>query len=198
MSYWKKDDGSSELFAAIFMLPIMLAVLISIVDFGAYFVNRQSINSLARDGARSVAIFGGNGNATQSTPIEKAYGLNRDEICNGNGDVNTPVFERNLNDYKFINGAYTPDSTAIECNIMRGIIQTSGIHLEVTSVKCSPETTPNISTRTSCAIEWSYRGMPTSPLGLIRLSNRKFLGDSLTIGTSESEVGFDSSVLTNR
>ena len=68
------DKGDSELVSLLILLPLLLAMLISIIDSSMYFANRSQVQAAARDGARQVAIMGGAGN----TPIEKAYGSSCD------------------------------------------------------------------------------------------------------------------------
>lgn len=122
----KSDKASSEIVSALIILPIVFAILITMIDSAIYFSNRAQIQSTVRDSARSVAIMGGNGTDMQETPIEKKYGQNRNTLCNSiknNDSVNTALNSGKL--------------TAIECNTLSTIANSSGlINIKITSIKC--------------------------------------------------------------
>lgn len=179
----KSDKASSEIVSALIILPIVFAILITMIDSAIYFSNRAQIQSTVRDAARSVAIMGGNGTDTTETPIEKKYGQNRNTLCDsikGNESVSEALNSGKL--------------TAIECNTLSTIANSSGlVNIKITSIKCDPEITDSISERTSCGVEWKYNGLPASGLSFIQ--NGK---TSKTVGTSETEVNMSGQQLVNR
>jgi len=185
----KSDKADSSIVSMIILFPIVFAVMITLIDVSIYFSNRSIIQSVARDGARTIAILGGNGNATQATPLEVQYGLDRDASCaeaaNGWTD------------------AVTSTSSAVECNILSTLNMNKGlVAVDVTSVHCTPEITSSIGQRTTCTIEWSYNSVPGSALSLVReepsYSAPPALSNNTTTGTSESEVNMTGISLVSR
>lgn len=187
----RSDRGDSELVSLIIVLPLMLAILFTIIDTSIYFSNRAVVQTAVRDGARTVAIMGGNGTNTTATPIEKKYGASITNACAG------------LSTNLAVSSAYKPGvSTVIECSALQTYAKDpSLISVKITDIKCTPTVSRGIGTKTTCTVKWDYNSIPGSVLGFIRLAK-----DNTNVGTSESEVDFtggnplvpDSSVLVNR
>ena len=76
------ENGSGEVFASMLMLVLLLVVALVTINFSMFFLNKISIQAVARDGARTVAIFGGAGNEYTQTRLEKAYGTS-DDVATG-------------------------------------------------------------------------------------------------------------------
>ena len=168
--HFNSDRGDS-LVSAIIVFPLVIMFIITGVDYSIYMANRGQIQGIARDAARTVAIMGGDGNATKTTPIEKAYGQTRSNACSGLTTADK---------------AYSSNSSAIECNVIQTLKQSSGlVNVTITGVTCSPEVATFIGERVSCSVTWKYNGIPGSGLGFINSNN-----DNVTSGTSESEVKF--------
>lgn len=184
----KSDRGASEIISALFIIPLVIAILFTIIDAAMYFNNRSMVQGVARDGARSVAIMGGHGTATMATPIEKRYGISRESACSG------------LSDNPMVQNAFSSSSTPIECNVMQNLAKNKSlINVKVNSVKCDPSMTTSISQRTSCSVDWGYGSIPASGLLLIKLSDGKGLaGSNINVGTAESEVSLPEGSLTSR
>lgn len=188
---WRSDRGDSELVSLIIVLPIVLAVLFTIIDTSIYFSNRAIVQTAVRDGARTVAIMGGNGTNTLATPIEKKYGATTASACTG------------LSANPQVASAYIPGvSTVIECNALQTYSKDpSLINVKFTSLVCTPRLSRSIGEKTSCEVKWEYGSIPGSAMAFIKLSK-----DNTTVGTSESEVDFtggnplvpDSAVLVTR
>lgn len=186
----KSDKADSEMVSLVLLLPLVLGILFTMIDTSIYFSNRAAVATVARDGARTVAIMGGNGTATTQTPIEHKYGLSKAEACAG------------LSTHEVVKKAFS-NPTTIECNVMRGLAENSAlVNVEITRVICSPNTSSYIGQRTSCAIEWNYGSIPGSALTLIKgskdsgevdVDKHGFAGEQKTIGTSESEVALPGS-----
>lgn len=185
------DRGDSELVSLIIVLPLVLAILFTIIDTSIYFSNRAVVQTAVRDGARTVAIMGGNGTNTKATPIEKKYGASISSACAG------------LATNQAVATAYVPGvSTVIECAALQTYAKDpSLINVKITSLKCTPTVSRGIGAKTTCTVEWEYGSIPGSVLGFIQLSK-----ENTTVGMSESEVDFtggnplvpDSSVLVTR
>lgn len=181
-----KDDRGNALVSSLFIFPLLIVMLITTVDFSMYLNNRAQIQGVARDGARTVAIMGGNGNATQGTPIEKQYGQSRASACNA------------------VSGskAFNSSSTAIECNMIASLDNHKGlVNVDVTGVKCSPTQANFIGQRVACEVRWVYGGMPASMLSMLQGSSGNsegLRGVSVTAGSSESEVNLNGVTLVSR
>lgn len=183
------DRGDSELVSLIILLPLVVAILITLVDVSIYFSNRAVIQGAVRDSARTVAIMGGNGDSKLATPIEKKYGEKRGAACKGlEGDDVTKK-------------AYNPgSSTAIECHALQAYAENAGlVNVEVTSLKCDPPKTEKIGEKTQCIVEWNYGHVPGSGLNLFRNDKGKIIGsENTTVGKSESEVNMSHIDLVDR
>ena len=194
---WFKSDRGDSLVTIPWVVLILVCLLMSTIDFSAYMMNRTQMTGLARDGARTVSIYGGSGSSTQQTTIEKTYGASRANAC---GRVTAKP-------NGVATAAYNSASTAVECTLMDTLNNHSGfLSLSVTGVKCGPSTTPNVGDRTWCTITWKYNGFPGSALTFFRSSNdwgnsEQSLsggyqgtdgscpkGKECSMGTSESEV----------
>lgn len=185
-----KDSGDSELVSLLILLPLVLMLLFTMVDTTIYFANRSQIQSAVRDGARSVAIMGGNGTSSMGTAIEAAYGVPRASACS--------EIVRTSNVTK---KAYKSTSTAIECSVLQKYATNVGlINVTVKNLKCDPIITSEaIGQTTTCKVDWEYGGIPGSSLGFIKTADGKFpMRESTSIGQSESEVRMDSGNLRNR
>lgn len=186
---FRKDKADSELVSLIILLPIVLALLFTMIDVTIYFANVNQIQSAVKDGARTVAIMGGNGNATQGSSIEVTYGLTKAEACT-DAAVNS---ERTKN-------AFSAETTPIECSVLDKYANNPGIiNVTIESLKCGPILTDvAIGQTTSCVAEWKYDGIPGSSLGFIKNENGYPMREGTTVGQSESEVKMDSGNLYNR
>lgn len=54
-----EERGSAEIITTMIMLPIILWLIFSMIDISLYLNARSKVTNLARDGARAVAIYGG-------------------------------------------------------------------------------------------------------------------------------------------
>lgn len=164
------DGAGSELVSMLFIIAFFLPVMISIMEFSLWGVNRSQVSSIARDGARAVAIVGGNGTESQSTQLEGAYGL-PPSVCN-----NVPS---------------KTASTPIECNLYNALNNTKGlIAVKIDKVHCTPIQTGSIGSRTTCTVEYTYYGIPGSPLSIFKNSEtgKRALEHNVMTGTSSAEV----------
>jgi Flp pilus assembly protein TadG len=55
-----RERGSSEIVTTLFVVPIFIGLIFATVNSSIYFQVRSSIQNVARDGARQVALYGGN------------------------------------------------------------------------------------------------------------------------------------------
>lgn len=68
------ERASSEVVALLMSIILLISICIISLDIGMFYNNRSTIQSVARDGARTVAILGGAGDEHTMTKLEKAYG----------------------------------------------------------------------------------------------------------------------------
>lgn len=182
-----KSEKGEALVSTIIIFPLMVIMLVTAIDFSIYMANRGQIQGVARDGARTVAIMGGNGTATQGTPIESKYGNSKTNSCAG-----------------IESKALKSSTTAIECNIIKGLESHNGlVNVEFQNVKCSPQKANFIGQRVTCEISWKYGGIPGSSLTLMRNAasfneEPALRGVNTTAGSSESEVNLNGIGLVNR
>lgn len=60
------ERGDGEIITMLFFIPLLLAIIFTIIDISMYFSTRSSIQNAVRDGARQVALYGGN---SKSIPL---------------------------------------------------------------------------------------------------------------------------------
>lgn len=167
-----RRDKADSVVSLVMLLPLFISLAITIFDASIYFADRSVVQNIAQTGARTVAIMGGDGDATKATPLENAYGQDRDTVCNSVASDGRSA------------KAKTDNSSTTECNVMYGLQESSSlISVDINSVKCTPTKTDAIGTRTSCEVKWKYKGIPGSALSLLKLGN-----ESVNAGSSESEV----------
>lgn len=174
-----KSDRGDSLVSFIIVVPVLLMILITSVDYGIFMLNRGQIQAVARDAARTVAIYGGNGDASKATPIENAYGVPRGLVCSSVGGW----------------GVDASTSSAVECNTAKALQQQRGlVNVKVKKIECTPRVATSIGERVSCDISWEYGGVAGSFLSFIDYGGVKH-----AVGTSESEVRYNGAVdLVNR
>lgn len=187
----KSDRGASSLISFILLVPLFLGLVITAVDLSFYFSNRAQVEAVARDAARTVAIFGGDGDATQATSIEKNYGTSRATACSSNN----PEIVDAPNKYIFTNATRT-NLSAVECNVLAALANNTGlvsISDEPVQVDCGPSEAQTVGTRTYCTIVYKYSGMPGAPMSFVQMrqddgSSAGMLSVNTVTKSSESEV----------
>lgn len=175
-----KSDKADSLVSAVIILPMMFFMLITTVDFGVYMSNRATIQAVARDGARTVAIMGGDGTASTGTPLEAAYGQSRSTSCDSARKG-------------IASNAVKNSSSAIDCSVMGALNNSTGlVNVEISSVNCGPNISSYIGQRAFCEIKWSYGGIPGSAMSFTRADNGEQIlaGQNTTAGSAETEVKF--------
>ena len=158
------SDRGESLVSVLIVMPLLIVMLVTMVDFSVYILNQGQVRAAARDAARTVAIYGGNGTSSgQITPIAKAYGTI--ESC--------------------------PNHTSAECSLIRKLDKDSAlVHSQVKDVQCTPSIATKIGQNVHCDVTWEYKGIAGSALPLMRTIGG-LSGEVSTRGTSESEVRYD-------
>jgi len=190
----RSDGGASSLISFLLLAPLFLGAVFTIIDFTFWNADRNQVDSIARDAARTVAIYGGNGNGStkQTTTIEANYGTKRSEACSsGRADiVNAPQ------KYIFVN-ANKSNATGVECNVLAAMANSTGL-VSISSdtpvvVNCGPGQAATIGSRTFCKVTYTYNGLPGSPMSFLKIRNSDgTVTNPLSLNTitksSESEV----------
>lgn len=177
------DKGDSTLVTFVLVVPLFLMFVMTTMDTSMYFSNRATIQQIARDGARQVAIFGGSGTATARTPLEASYG--------GAGACRTV---QNA-------ASRTGDQTQVECSVLANF-EAGGAGLSnvtVTKVECGPGRVDTPGGMTYCDVSWTYGGMPGSTLSYIRNGEGESpLQTNRTRVTARAEVSLTGVALVGR
>lgn len=174
----REDKGDSTLVSTIIVIPLIVAILITIIDVSIFFSNRSYIVNATRDAARTVAIFGGDGNANAATPLEYAYGHGGLDPCAGG-----------INNYAMVDTSYDPftSSSNIECQLMMNLVGSAGlVNIKIKDVQCGPNRSTFIGQQAFCEIAWSYDGVPGSGLTLLRSA-----GNSGFASSPDNALGTD-------
>ena len=187
----KSDRGASSLISFILLVPLFLGLVITAVDLSFYFSNRAQVEAVARDAARTVAIFGGDGDTTQATSIERSYGTSRATACSTSRTDITDA----PNKYIFTNASRN-NLSAVECNVLAALANNTGlvsISDEPVVVECGPRQAQTVGTRTYCTIVYTYSGMPGAPMSFVQMrqadgSSAGMLSTNTVTKSSESEV----------
>lgn len=56
----RDESGSTEVVTTLIMIPLVLWLILSLIDVSLYFQARTSVQNVARDASRQVAVWGGN------------------------------------------------------------------------------------------------------------------------------------------
>lgn len=57
----KEETGASELVTTLFMLPLALFLILTLIDVSMYFNTRSAVQNVTREGVRQAAMWGGTG-----------------------------------------------------------------------------------------------------------------------------------------
>lgn len=174
------DDGNATV-SMLILLPLILCIFITILDTGLWLSSSSQLKNISRDGARTVSIMGGAGDAMYATPLENKYGLTREQACSG------------VAGKWIVKDAFSPRSTPIECSMMKAIASTPGlVNVHVEKVSCTPKEAGRIGEDVSCTIAWRYGGIPGSAFSFMtKASGGAPFVHNTTTGTATSEVGLN-------
>lgn len=173
------DRADSTVVTFVLVFPLFFAFLITMIDTSVYFANRSVVQQISRDGARTIAIFGGNGDATTQSPLERSYGQ---PISCSSAQLDK-----------------TAHRTSVECNVLRRLEEGSGltnVTFAAGAVNCGPVRAQSVGETTYCQVTWRYGGIPGSTMNFISVGRNDTTGkdgslftNNTTRVTSESEVG---------
>ena len=192
----KIRDSASSTYTALLALSIMFMLVLTSVDGFAYMGTSAAIQNVAASGARTVSIFGGNGTSTVSTPLERAYGIEKSRACSTAAIPPSGNVRRST--------AINSETTTTECQVMSSLSTHPGLVLsEIREVKCGPYLTTHIGQETYCTVKWTYNSV-VGKLSIMNFSTSesKIGTETLKVHTSKStdvsEVKFESKDVVGR
>lgn len=159
----KSDSGVSATVELLFMIIVLFGLLVTIIDFGLYFANRNVVTNSAQNGARLAAIYGG----ASDTSVSRQYGTTSvTSECSALGASNP-----------------------VACSVFNELKETRGMtNVTIHRISCGPYRTSRIGERTWCQIDWSFQGVPGSALSFLSSLQGGRGWQSTTRMTAESEV----------
>ena len=174
---WKlRSDKAENTITMMIAFPLLWAVIMTILDFGIFMQDRTMLVSDLREGARTVAIFGGT-DSSKNTLI-KAYGTTCElapgiEPDKDKGDSATDMVGCLVaNQIKNNKGYAQITISDIQCGVVNPTdLKHHDDPKDSDSVK--------IGQAVSCAAHYQYQGFPGSALGL--------LGGNFMMGSSANE-----------
>lgn len=135
----RSDVGLSGTIEFIYLILILWVVLVSVIDFGLYFNDRNIMTNAAQNGARLAAVYGGAGD----TPVARQYGkasTSKSQLCaKYSGKITNNI---------------------VSCQVAEEIANTTGlVNAEVEKIDCGPDKTSSLGERTYCKVDWKYKGV---------------------------------------
>lgn len=159
-------EKASETIALIIILPLLWGLIMTIIDFGIFMQDRTMLVSDMREGARTVAIFGGSNKV--SNDLIRAYGT----TCGMTPSTTGGGYRGDATN----NSAYGNDLVA--CLLKNQIMMNKGYsQIVISNIKCGVSnpgnpTNPTLDSKVkigqavSCSAHYRYMGLPGSALGL--------------------------------
>lgn len=82
----EKESGAADVISFLFVFPLLFFMVLSIIEFGLHLQVRSQIQSVARDGARLTAMYGGSAKGVRLNNINKSVDTYMmDRMWNSNG-----------------------------------------------------------------------------------------------------------------
>ncbi len=147
--------------------PLLWAIIMTVLDFGIFMQNRTMLVSDLREGARTVAIFGG---SNKSNALIAAYGTQ----CSG-GSYGSYSYSGNHSS----GGTWNANEDFVGCLVKNQIANNRGYsQMVISDVQCGiqdkadptqvhPKGNVKIGDAVSCKAHYKYQGFPGSALGLM-------------------------------
>lgn len=187
-----RSDKAENTITMMIAFPLLWAVIMTILDFGIFMQDRTMLVSDLREGARTVAIFGGT-DSSKNTLI-KAYGT----TCELDPDIEHDAVDANTdmvgclvaNQIKNNKGYAQITISSIQC----GVANPEDLKYvddkpddpnygKITGFNEDGKTSVKIGQAVSCAAHYKYQGFPGSALGL--------LGGNFMMGKGDKNLGTD-------
>lgn len=182
-----RSDKAENTITMMIAFPLLWAVIMTILDFGIFMQDRTMLVSDLREGARTVAIFGGTDKSKNA--LINAYGTTcglESGAVLGKGNATTDMVGCLVaNQIKNNKGYAQITISSIQC----GIANPADLNYkdgEITGFNESADAKVLIGQAVSCAAHYKYQGFPGSALGL--------LGGDFMMGSMGGGSGADGSI----
>lgn len=165
MSKIRSEKGENTI-TMLIAFPFIWAIIMTILDFGIYMQDRTMLISDLREGARTVAIFGGSStdpNSATGNALIKAYGINcSDQTHSGQHDYVACLIQNRI----AANNAYASIVISdIQCGPYK--VNTSSTAGQKASITFMNNADVKIGQAVGCMATYDYAGFPGSALGLL-------------------------------
>jgi len=178
------DRSQASIVTMVLLIPLFVGFMITMVDMAIYSSMATQMNTLARTGARTVAIFGGNapdteimrlwrtGDVAGAAPTD---GSGWSTICAGSGTAGVSGIRLiNSTDWdglgtivpQFIGSWSGTEVGLAECGLVQSIGSVNLIASQVQAVRCGPQGA-FMGQTVGCVIIWEYTSLPMSTFGFI-------------------------------
>lgn len=177
------DDKGDSLVSLLLIIPLIFTMMLSALDTYFHQGNMATVQTLARDGARTISILGGDDNgSSNSSKLAKIHGVPQSTACSALASMkNTTAASSN---------AYS----STECELATRVAMIDGrgmTNLSVTDVTCGPSLTTASAGQgtTYCSITWESNPLPFSVRGIAQAADPTHNYTEATIcGTAKTEV----------
>lgn len=159
----ESDEADSTVISTVFVIPILLMMIITMIEVPILFSNRNLLQNDLRQGARTVAILGGASDGEGGSALASTYGasdacrvasswINSRETVGEDGTSYPVVKTKNI----------------ATCATAQGIGDNSGyIAFHVYNIECGPNKAKKIGEATYCQASYYYDGIPGGSMSLI-------------------------------
>lgn len=198
----RNDDGESTVISTVFVFPILLMMIITMIDIPIFYSNRNLLQNDLRQGARTAAILGGT-----STKLSDVYGNSTADACaagsgdevtsryavvgklSTDGDISSLVDKQITVSGKNVN-LITGGKSMVTCATAYSIFTNNGyIAFQVYNIHCGPQSTRYIGESTFCRADYYYNGIPGGSMSLIGGTNHFGWGNG--VNQADADVGAD-------
>ena len=159
------DDADSTVISMVFVFPILLMMIITMVEVPILFSNRNLMQNDLRQGARTAAILGGTGITGVSSANKLAYTYSDNTACNELGDIDNSWIDPSGVGHKTLTDGKN-DPVACETASAIGNNK-SYIAFHIYEIKCGPVKTNKIGEPTWCQASYYFDGIPGGSMSLI-------------------------------
>lgn len=197
----RNDDGESTVISTVFVFPILLMMIITMIEIPIFYSNRNLLQNDLRQGARTAAILGGT-----STKLSDVYGNSTADACaagssdemiseykdrqvSTDGNISSLVNARITVSGKNVN-LITGSKSMVTCATAYSIFTNNGyIAFHVYNIHCGPQSTKYIGESTFCRADYYYDGIPGGSMSLIGGTNH--FGWGKGVNQAGADVGSD-------
>lgn len=176
----RSDDGETTVVATVFVLPIILMMIVTMIEVPLLMSNRNLLENDLRQGARTVALLGG----TESE-LGKTYGAS--DACE-RPDIAPWVTQTTLVSDQYVSTVYPSEANMVTCMLAYNIgTNTSYIAFHIYHIVCGPKQAGKIGKTVWCQADYYFDGIPGGSMSLI--GGTKHFGWGKGVNQRGSNVG---------